>query len=327
MAMSGDRDQRGILVIEGTDVTDHRLSEEWQIIQAILKPKVLDRLALVIRRSGLSDQVFGRLLEQDANGIERVVAYERTQVVQSSKAPGEAFFEVLRVLLIRWFRKMDPVMLKHLSKLSGYSYPTVAEALERLEPHLKRYSDRRVELRSFPRDAWFQLVAQSEKVRSSEGYADRSGQPRPVEIMQQRLGKYDLKGLGLEGAVAVGGVLGARHYEPGLDIIGAPRLDLVIHLKTWNQGSIHDLLRHLDPALQPAERGEPCQVVIHKLYRWDSLFYREVSLFDVGPYSEYSPTGNQWADEVECALDLHEMHLEAQAMEFIDRLVQKATAA
>jgi hypothetical protein len=178
----------------------------------------------------------------------------------------------------------------------------VAVALEKLEPYMVRHSDRRIELRSFPRDAWFKLVAQAEKVRSSQGYADRSGRPRPPEVLLDRLRELARDDIG------VAGVLGARHYLPGLDLIGTPRLDLMVH--STRMRTPNDFLRRLDPALKPIERGETPQVVVHTLFRPE-------------PFFSLPENGIRWADEVECLLDLHEMRLESQALEFVERLTPK----
>jgi hypothetical protein len=218
------------------------------------------------------------------------------------RRPSEAFLDILRLLLVHWFRQTGPLTSKDLCAQSGFSYPTVAIALEKLEPCMMRHSDRRIELRSFPRDAWFKLVAQAEKVRSSQGYADRSGRPRPPEVLLDRLRELARDDIG------VAGVLGARHYLPGLDLMGTPRLDLVVHSKRMR--APNDFLRRLDPALKPVERGESPQLVVHTLYRPETLF-------------THTDKGDIWADEVECLLDLHEMRLESQALEFVERLTPK----
>lgn len=68
-----------------------------------------------------------------------------------------------------------------------------------------------------------------------------------------------------------------------------------------------DILLRLDPALKPAERGEPPLVVIHSLYRPVSFFTKD------GKETPY-------ADEIECLLDLHEARLESLALEFLDKI-------
>jgi hypothetical protein len=100
----------------------------------------------------------------------------------------------------------------------------------------------------------------------------------------------------------VGGVLGAKHYYQNLDLVGIPQLDLTIH----STGSRTDLtfVDQLDPALKSVEDSTaPVNLVIHFIRRHDSLFNK-------------GPDGLNWADPVECLLDLNEARLEQQALEF-----------
>ena len=293
------KDRRGILILDEPQVSENRLREEWASVQDIFRPEILNRLALVIHRKGWADQVIGQLGWQERDSIPAVLEHARLHLVRPMRRPSEAFFDILRLLLVHWFRKTGPLTSKDLCAESGFSYPTVAVALEKLKPCIVRHSDRRIELCSFPRAAWFQLVAQAEKVRSSQGYVDRSSRPRPPEVLMARLRELGRDDIG------VAGVLGARHYLPGLDLIGTPRLDLVVHSQRMR--APNDFLRHLDPALKPSERGESPQVVVHTLYRPEHLF-------------THTDKDETWADEVECLLDLHEMRLESQALEFVERL-------
>src|SRR5262249_38944435 len=103
--------------------------------------------------------------------------------------------------------------------------------------------------------------------------------------------------------IAVGGVIGARHYQPGLDLVGTPRLDLSVHSRAKNVDL--GFVRELDPALKQSEdREESARVVIHVIRRAVPLF-------------EQTDDGTLWADPVECLLDLQESRLEEQAQEFV----------
>jgi len=301
--LSSDRRLRGILILDEPQIGDDRLREEWDGCTKLFRPEILDRITIVIRRDDTPDPIFGHLSDQEAPCIELVVDRVRQRAFRPKHRPAEAFFDILRVLLIHWFRKSGPLTSKELAAQAGFSYPTIAKALERLDAHLNRHSDRRVELQAFPRDAWLQLLAQAETVRSSQGFADRSGRPRSPEVLLDRLRELD------RDDVAVGGVVGARHYLPGFDLTGAPRLDLVVHARKSPGRS--SLLRRLDPALKAAKPGEPCQIVVHTLFRPESFFSERRD-------------GLRWADEVECLLDLHEARLESQALEFFDHLVSGA---
>lgn len=292
-----------ILVLEEPQINDDRLHEEWRGIEPLFRPEILDRITLVIRREGTPDQVVGLLTDIEKDCIETVSEHALQRTFRPMRRPSEAFFDILRVLLVHWFRESGPLTSKELAEQTGFTYPTIATALDRLEPSLKRHSDRRIELSAFPKEAWFQLVAQADKARATQGFVDPSGRPRPPEVLLDRLrdlGRND---------IAVAGVLGARHHLPGLDLAGTPRLDLVVHARRF--GGPPTFLRRLDPALKPARRGEPSQVVVHTLFRPE-------------PFFSSPDNGIRWADEVECLLDLHEMRLESQALEFVERLTPKS---
>jgi len=218
----------------------------------------------------------------------------------SRPARGDASFVVLKVLLHHWLTDGQPVTTDWLAQTSGYSYPTVANAVSALGSLIERQSDRRIRLRWFPRDQFARLLAISDHARGTVRFADRSAQPRDPETHVRRLEKLNPPDL------AIGGVLGAAHHFPGLDLVGAPRLDLSQH----SAGRRLDLrfIEKLDPALKRLDDPlEPASVVVHQVRHADALFTTREG-------------GLQWADPVECLLDLHEAHLDAQATQFIKAL-------
>ncbi|MFA6313943.1 MAG: hypothetical protein WC681_20895 [Sterolibacterium sp.] len=183
-----------------------------------------------------------------------------------------------------------------LMKTVGCSYPTAARALEKMGHAIVRRTDRRAVLRGFPGEEWARLVSLSDEIRSTARFVDRSGQTRSPQSLLRRLAQ-----LGRDD-IAVGGIEGARHYDPNIDLIGLPRLDLSLHCPgrrvDWG------FIERLDPALERTEqRDAPAVLVVH-------LVRRKVSLFQSGA------DGMQWADPVECLLDLHEARLESQAKAF-----------
>ena len=205
--------------------------------------------------------------------------------------------------MVHWFRQSGPLTSKTLGELTGLSYPTIATSLERLTQYLATHSDRRVELRRFPEQPWREFVALSEGVRATKRYFDHSGRPRAFETLIDRLrndGPAD---------TAIGGVLGARHYLPNLDITGIPRLDLTISSSQFLH--IDDLMYRLDPALKPAERHEPARVAVHVVRQPQPLFTTDSD-------------GRHWADEVDCILDLYEAKLDQQAHELQTALSARA---
>ena len=294
------KERKCVLVIADPGISTARLFQEFEGFSAILRPEVQERLTIVVRRKGELEKIVGRLPPETRESIEVIIDRVRHASILRAKRPGEAFFDVLRVLLVQWFRSLGPVTSKELREQTGFSFPTIAECLEKLQPHLIRSSDRSIQLGTFPKEAWFKLIAQSEKVRSTQEFADRSGRPRPIESLVDSLQELQ------RSDIAVGGILGARHYWPGIDLFGTPRLDLIVHLPKKNV--VTNVIRQLDPALKPAERGELPRVAVHTLYRPVSFFQDEA-------------TTSPWADEVECLLDLFEAHLESQAAEFLERLI------
>ena len=192
--------------------------------------------------------------------------------------------------------------------MAGYSYPTVAKALERPESVVQRGSDRSVELSRFPREEWSRLVAGAAESRSTVRFVDASGQPRSAEALLEpvkRLRRQD---------VAIGGVIGARHHHPRLDLVGAPRLDRSVHCPE----NALDLtfVGEIDPALQrqTQDAGRPASLVVHCVRRRESLFALDAD-------------GLAWTDPVECLLDLHEARLEQQAEEFVQFFAARRTQA
>jgi hypothetical protein len=112
------------------------------------------------------------------------------------------------VLVHQWLLAKGSVTSEWLKKTVGCSCPTVASSLRRLETSRFRHSDRRVELRYFPREEWWRLLAVADEVRSASRFVDRSGQPPLADVFLKRLKKLG------RNDIVVGGVIGARHYQP-----------------------------------------------------------------------------------------------------------------
>lgn len=291
---------RGYLVLPDTTITFDRLRDEWMRATSIFQPDLIARINLCVRRG---DTFVGFRGEELAPAIQRVLAkYLSANSPPETSRPsrGDASFVVLKVLIQHWLTQGGPVTTRWLSDAAGYSYPTVASALAGLGSLIERQSDRRVRLRWFPRDQFSRLVAVSERARRTIRFADRSAQPRTPEAHLRRLEKVRPPN------VAIGGILGSAHYFPELDLVGVPRLDLSQH----STGGAPDLtfVEKLDPALKVVDDPlEPAIVVVHQVRHANSLFTARES-------------GLQWADPVECLLDLHEAHLDAQATQFLKAL-------
>ena len=297
--------RQGILVLTHASVGLQRLRDEWQRAATVLRSDVLSRLSICVDQG---ERLVGIPRDPDTQThrkVSRVIATARGPK-DSRTSRGDAPFVVLKILLHHWLSDGRPVTTDWLAKTTGYSYPTVARALQSFGSLIERESDRRVRLRWFPHDQLARLFAVSDRVRETVRFADRSLQPRPPEAHLRRLQKLNPPDL------AIGGSLGAAHYFPDIDLVGVPRLDLSQHVP----GRRPDLgfIEKLDPALKRVlDPLEPATVVVHQVRHAKPLF-------------EPRKGGLQWADPVECLLDLHEARLSAQASQFLKALEKKRPA-
>lgn len=300
--LSREPKARALLVLTDSRITEERLQAELRLAEQTLRPDVMQRLALVIEKDHC---YFG--LPPGLGGDFKVWLDRRVdKESHEGRKPRQSYHVILEILLHQWLLGKGPMTTGWIMKTAGSSYPTIAGALRRLEQVLIRHSDRRVELRGFPREEWARLVTLSDEVRATVRFVDRSRQARSPQSLLRRLAQLGHDDVG------VGGIAGARHYDPDIDLAGVPRLDLSLHCPgkrvDWS------FVERLDPALQKAERGdEPAALVVH-------LVRRQISLF------QSDDAGMQWADPVECLLDLHEARLEPQAKGFLDFFMQRNSA-
>jgi hypothetical protein len=292
-----DPSARGYVVLADSSITKERLRNEWERAATILRADVLNRLTICL----LSDEHITGIPHdpdvQTLHAICNVVQAERGRV---NTARIDYSFVVQKILLHHWLTSGEPVTSEWIARTAGCSYPAVARALSSFGSLLERRSDRRVVLRWFPREEFARLMAVAARARFTTRFADYSGQPRSPESHLRRLEKLNPPGL------AIGGVLGARHCFPNLDLVGTPRLDLSLH----SPGRRMDLqfLKQLDPALKRVtDPLAAANVVIHAVSHADPLFTPRDG-------------GLAWADPVECLFDLNEARLDTQASQFLAHL-------
>ncbi|EEF58208.1 hypothetical protein [Pedosphaera parvula] len=302
-AVGEDPVARGYVVLADSPITRERLWDEWKRAATVLRKDVLHRLTICLhtggRISGIPHDPDGKMQPILAGVIE-------TKRGKANTARTDYSFVILKLLLHRWLTSGEPVTSEWLARTAGCSYPAVARALSPLGSLLERRSDRRVVLRWFPKEEFARLLATSDRARSTVRFADQSGQPRSAESHVRRLEKLNPPG------IAIGGVLGAKHYYPGLDLVGTPRLDLSLHSPGKRMNL--DFIEKLDPALKRIDDPRaPANLVVHAVRQADAQF---------SPRSG----GLAWTDPVECLLDLHEARLEAQAVQFLNHLEAKAQA-
>jgi hypothetical protein len=294
--VSESPDELQILSLISPRMTEARIEAEWALCQRVFRPELARRLAIRVLGKGGRARSFGEI--PDAT-LAKLSKEKRSDRETGATLPQPAFgFIVLKLLVHSWATGKGPVTTRWLEETAGCSYPTVASALKRLGSLVVRQSDRRVGLRGFPKDEWSRVLATAGTARSTMRFADRSGQPRLAASLVERLRMQH------PAKVALGGILGARHYQPEIDIMGLPRLDISVH----SPGRWPDLafVQKLDPALEAtSDQREPARLVVHFVRHAASLFQDGEGSFPV-------------ADPIECLLDLHEARLESQAVEFVE---------
>lgn len=294
---------RGYVILVDSPITAERLRDEWKRAATVLRDDVLHRLTICIQKEG---RFTGIPHDPDAETqriLAEVVEAERGKV---SNARTDYSFVIPKLLLHRFLTSGEPATSEWLARTAGCSYPAVARALRPLRSLLERRSDRSLVLRWFPKEEFGRLVAVADRARSTVRFADQSGQPRSVESNLRRLEKLNPTSL------AIGGVLGAKHYYSELDLVGAPRLDLSLHCP--GQRMNLDFVGELDPALKRVEDPlAPATLVVHAMRQADPQFIPRDG-------------GLAWADPVECLFDLYEARLEMQAAQFLEALERKRPA-
>jgi hypothetical protein len=295
--LSADPDCEGYVILVDSPITIERLRDEWERAATILRDGVLRRLTICLQADGRMTGIPRDPDVETQRILAEVVEVERGKM---STARTDYAFVVLKLLLYRWLTSGEPVTSEWLARTAGCSYPAVARALRPLGSLLERRSDRRVILRWFPKDEFARLLAVADRARSTVRFTDQSGQPRSAESHLRRLEKLNPPDL------AIGGVLGAKHYYPELDLVGTPRLDLSLHCPGRRMNL--DFIGKLDPALKQVEDPlTPASVVVHAVRHADAQFIPRDS-------------GLAWADPLECLFDLYEARLDMQAGQFLEAL-------
>ena len=292
--LAHENSKSGYLLLVEPRLGLETITDLVEALKKALQPNVAERLKVVATKDEDVVLRLGSMPSPDLEFIRRCVA--------ESKDPGgrlpqpDKQREVLLLILHQWITGKGPMTSRWLEFTVGCHYRTVSAAVERLGPVVQRSSDKSIALKYFPEREWKQLLVVAHKVRSTIHYADTSDQPRSPESLLQRLTKLD------RSDIAVGGVIGAKHYAPDLDIVGTPRLDLCVHAP--GDRIDLDFVKRLDPALERTrDPHRPAQLALHFIRRKEPLFHR-------------SGTDLPTPDPVECLLELYMGRLDQQAAEF-----------
>jgi len=279
--------------------TPERLAKELAAFRRVVRPALADRVHVVAidHQQEIEEALSSRV---DAHQLQAL----RNRLLEASTGAATASSQeaVQYLLLRRWLRGLPPIRTADLAVQSGASVPTVLAAIKALaDKDVLRTRDRRVALQGFSPDSWQRWLGKSAESPTAR-YVDRSGSPRTPEKLARTLATLERKD------VAIGGVLGALHHYPALDITGAPRLDIVVH------GTPHadlSFIEQLDPGLvrDDAAQGH-AQVVVH-------FANRRESHFDI-------QKGAVWADVLDCLVHLWKGGLTHQAQDLMAHLTQQA---
>lgn len=284
-AMDSDSQPKNFLcLLFGSGFTRQRLEREVHDIKRVTRPDLRDRIQVVNVRAP-ADLGGSQLPGVPEECLE--VLSEKVIDALMAKPTTSSRVAVVGQLLYRWIKQMEPVRTTELADLSGASLPTVYAALKTIDPTcLHRDEDRRMSLSGFTADAWQKWLTLSTDSPSVK-FVDRSGSPRSPEKLARELAKLH------RSDVAVGGVLGAMHHYPALDITGAPHLDIVLH---GSPSADLTFVSELDPGLVRDETpGTYANVMVHFVNRPFSLFETR--------------DGMVWADVLECLVHLWDAHL------------------
>lgn len=287
----------GLLLMVDPRLSSERLDSDLDALTGLLRADLSARIRVVVAVDGAFVGLPLDTPEPLRDWLDELVRSESHRSGRVLRRPS-ARSQVLELLVGRWLEGRDAVTTKWLQERSGFSYPPVAAALREMGREVVRTSDRRVGLSGFPTASWSRLVAEADEVRSSFSFVDRSGQPRSPEALRRRIERHGPAGL------AFGGVDGARHHAPELDLVGAPWISVSLHCPAGRADLA--FLRRVDPALALLESRpeQPPALVVHCVQRPGHAF-------------ETDEHGSTWADPVSCLLDLHEARLESAAAQFV----------
>lgn len=294
-SLRGSDKQTFLCLLFKSGFSSRRLVQEVAQFQAVVREDLGRRVQVQALKSP-ADLIHA--LPPNIHDAEFEELQARIAEALSGKPTSSSREAVVGTLLHRWIKKLPPVKVAELAALSGASIPTVYAALTTIEAAcLQRDEERRVSLARFSADAWQKWLSISTDGPSAK-FIDRSGSPRsPEKLARQlvKLGRQD---------VAIGGVLGAKHHFPGLDITAAPHLDVVVH---GTQHTDLSFVEQLDPGLVRDDSIDAHgHVIVHFVNRPHSLF--EIK------------EGVVWADVLDCMVNLWDSHLVHQVENLINHI-------
>jgi hypothetical protein len=275
--------------------TPERLAKEIEAFKGVVRPDIGSRVHVLAdsHEDDLSRKLSAIVDPGQLNELHRSVLEESSGTPKASSRQDVQF-----LLLHRWLLGQAPIKTAELAAQSGASQPTVYAALADLvQTDILRTRDRRVSLKSFSPQAWQKWLTRSAEAQTVK-FVDRSGAPRSPEKLARTLSAMALNN------VAIGGVLGAMHHYPAIDITGAPHLDVLIH------GTHHADLSFIERFGPGLVRDDSADARPHVRVHFTN---RRESYFEV-------QEGVVWADVLDCAVHMWKAGLNHQVEDLIGNL-------
>lgn len=289
-----------LCILQLSRITQNRLDAELLNLRGLLGPDG-DRVHVVLGFPG-TPLTLPALLEQANVGpalVELIAEKRLSPNAPSSQRAVASLLFTLMLMNATW-----SLSAAEIGEYASASHPTVSAVLRQfLRYDAISRSGNKFFMAHFPRFAWTRWLNAEVALRKSVYFISRTGEPRDPLSMCKRLDCI------LDDAhVAVGGILGAKHWFPGLDISGSGHFELVINA---NPSIDLSFLTKLDPALERVDE-EPLNpaLVVHFLTRHEAYF-------------QDKDDGFLWADPVVCLTDLHAAGFDHQAEDLLQHLLTK----
>jgi len=183
-------------------------------------------------------------------------------------------FTAVSELMRNYLLEGNPyIQKKDFCERIGCSYPTLSIALNKILPWCEYDSSKSIRLKEFPEAYLPEFLKDLDDKRSTFFFEANGQHSRSMENIIQRLNGLN------EPSISLGGVIAASKTLPALDLIGIPRLDILVHAlpqpssdgtKLW---SPETLASKLDLSLTPTDgTSSKASVAIRYYHRKESHF-------------------------------------------------------
>lgn len=312
LSQEGSRDLRGMVVLVDSRISPETVRTEMQMLRSVLRDDLSHRISIFNGTTALENFVHALDAPPELQTTEfrtyllNLIQQETAPSRPYGSAPGGGKDAVLEFLILSWLRSDGGLSTADVQRDVGVSYPTAAAVIKDLESsgQIRRGFNRSVELTRFPWTEWRSWLARTVTSRKTVLYQSTAKHLPPAEswmlMRLKKLGRDD---------IAVGGTLGAAKHFPTLDVVGTPRVDLVVLGEPRDM--VDEDVARLDPTLERfTGNASQASLAVHFVgRRKTSHFLRDEDIL--------------YADPLTCIVDLYELGLEKQANEMLRHLVDE----